>query len=468
MKKILRPCKTGILATILLLSAGVGELSAQQLRTSYFMKNSTVSNQQNPAFRPERGYVSIPVLGMMHPSFSTNGLTWDQIVYPKGDASVLFLDPSVDTNSFLKGLKTDNQINVGVNTQILGAGWYKGKAFWTLDLSLRTNTNVSVPKTLFEFAKQGTGPEGTTYTVNNLKAYVESYIEASVGYSRPINEKLTVGGKFKLLFGAGAAEAYIEHMQAVMNAGQWKITSQGTLNASVKGLKTESEIDSEGKEYIDSYDVDGGGVAGYGAGIDLGASYRLTDKITLSAALLDFGFISWGKGVYGVADGNFDFDGFDLAVGENTTGTPSLSDQFDSMTNDLEELIHFREQGAKSRTSMLRSTLNIGGEYELLKNELSFGLLSSTRFYRPKAYTELTLSANYRPINWFEAALSYSFIHSKFKTYGLALNFSPCWINFFVGSDYMLTKVSSEFIPVKSSAADFYFGISVPLGRSRR
>lgn len=464
MKKRLKHYTTASLASVLLLSAPVAELVAQQSRTSYFMKNSTVSMQQNPAFRPERGFVSIPVLGMVNPIFSTNGLTFDQIVYPRGNESVLFTDPSVDTNSFLKGLKGDNQINVGVNTQLFGAGWYRGKAFWSFDLSLKTNANLSVPKTLFEFIKRGTGAEGATYNMSDLSLFAESYVEAGVGYSRPINEKLTVGGKLKFLVGAGSVKAQIDQMHAVMNEGQWKITTQGTLNASIKDLKTEPKVDDNGEEYIDDYEIDGGGVAGYGAGIDLGASYRLTDKITLSGALLDLGFIKWGKGVYGVSRGAFEFDGFDLSI----DGDNNIDNQLESLTDNLDELIRFREEGQKSRSTLLRPTLNIGGEYELLQNKLTFGLLSSTRFYRPKAYTELTLSTNYRPISWFEGTLSYSFIHSQFKTFGLALNFSPCWINFFVGSDYLLGKVNSECIPVNSSAADVYFGISVPLGNRAR
>lgn len=426
------------------------------------MKNSTVRMQQNPAFRPERGFVSIPVLGMVNPSLSTNGLTLDKLVYPKGDASVLFLDPSVDTNSFLDGLKKNNQVNMEFNTQILGAGWYSGQGFWSVDLSLRTTANIGVPKSLFEFVKKGNGPDGTSYDISDMKAYAESYAELGVGYSRPINERLTVGGKFKFLLGAGAVKAEIDQMHAVMNGDQWNITSQGSLNASVRGLEAEQKLDDEGREYINGFKVDGAGMAGFGVGVDLGAAYRLTDKITLSGALLDFGFISWGSGVYGVSNGSFQFDGFDLAIDGSDN---DMDGQFDKLTADLEQLVRFREQGSKSRTTMLRTTLNIGGEYELLKDELSFGLLSSTRFYRPKAYTELTVSANYRPIDWFEATLSYSFIHSNFKTYGLALNFSPSWINFFIGSDYMFTKVSSEFLPVKSTAADVYVGISVPLHR---
>ena len=133
------------------------------------------------------------------------------------------------------------------------------------------------------------------------------------------------------------------------------------------------------------------------------------------------------------------------------------------VAKDFENLLHFKTSESKKSTTRLRTTINIGAEYRLLENKLGIGLLSSTRFYTPKAYTELTLSGSYRPVKWFEAALSYSFIHSNFKTYGIALNFSPSWINFFVGSDYMLTKITPQMLPVSGTATNLYMGVSVPL-----
>lgn len=68
---------------------------------------------------------------------------------------------------------------------------------------------------------------------------------------------------------------------------------------------------------------------------------------------------------------------------------------------------------------------------------------------------------NYRPIFWIDVSLSYSCINSNLKTYCVALRFFPCWINFFIGIDYLLSKFSSDFIPMNSSAADFYLGMSI-------
>lgn len=457
---------TKSLLTFVLLACAGSLAFSQQLRTAYFMQNSTTRTALNPAFRPERGYVSIPVLGGVYGSYSTNGVAVDNLLFPKDGKLVTFLDNSVNTESFLKGLNDQNQINADFGTQILSGGWYAGKGFWTVDLSLKGLANIRAPKSMFEFMKAGNGQQGKTYDINDLRIYSEAYLEAGVGYSRPITEKLTVGGKFKVLLGAGSLDASIDHLHAELGETNWNITSTGTMSASMKGLVPEYKEDEQGNEYINSFDFDSPGISGFGLGVDLGATYQLTENITLSAAVLDLGFISWNKGgnTNGAVNGTFDFDGFDLAIGDNVENqAPGMADQFDETKDQIEDLFHFSQTESSGRTTRLHSTINLGGEYRMLENKLGFGLLSSTRFYTPKAYTELTVSANYRPIKWFEATLSYSFIHSKFKTYGLALNFTPSWINFFIGSDYMFTKVTPQFLPVSGTAANFYMGLSVPL-----
>ena len=456
-------CKQGLCA--LFLSATLcSSLSAQELRTSYFMGSTTTRSLMNPAFQPERGYVSIPALGGINASYGTNGVAVDNFIYPLGNKTVTFLDPSVNTEAFLNGLNDENQVNMDLGVQVLSAGWYAGKGFWNVDISVKSLANVRVPKTLFEFMKRGNGSQNT-YDIRNIQAYAEAYIETGVGYSRPINDKLTVGGKLNLLWGVGSINGQIDRMYAEMDENQWKVTSTGTVQANMKGLVPEMKQDAEGREYYDSFDFDSPGLSGFGFGVDLGATYQLTDDITLSAAVLDLGFMSWNKSgsTVGHLDGTVDFDGFDIAFGDNPNNIPSVGDQFDQIKDDFEDLIHLKEGEAKGSTTRLRSTLNIGGEYRMFDKKLGFGLLSTTRFYSPKAYTELTLSANYRPVKWFEVTASYSFIHSKFKTYGFALNFSPKFINFFIGSDYMFTKVTPQFLPVSANAMNLHLGISVPL-----
>lgn len=174
----------------------------------------------------------------------------------------------------------------------------------------------------------------------------------------------------------------------------------------------------------------------------------------VSAAILDLGFISWTKSSTTIAttdsEHNYgDFTNFD----PDNYETYEAGDVFDF------DLIQFQtEEKTKSRSTSLRSTLNLGAEYTLLNNKLGFGLLSSTQFTQPKAYSELTLSANYRPRNWFGATLSYSFLHSDFETLGIGLKLGPV----FIGSDYLMTKSAGD-----ANRVNAYLGVSVPLGKKR-
>ena len=61
-------------------------------------------------------------------------------------------------------------------------------------------------------------------------------------------------------------------------------------------VENTSDPDSQ-KHYIDDFDFNGFGFAGYGGAIDLGASYKILDNLTESASVLDLGFIKWSRGV---------------------------------------------------------------------------------------------------------------------------------------------------------------------------
>ena len=122
------------------------------------------------------------------------------------------------------------------------------------------------------------------------------------------------------------------------------------------------------------------------------------------------------------------------------------------------ELLELRtEDVSESRRSRLASTIVAGAEYGFFNDVLSVGVLSTTRFVEPKALTELTLSANYRPKNWFNLAVSYSAIQSLGKSFGVGLKLG----SLFLGTDYM-------FLGKNSNSINAFIGISVPIGQKKR
>lgn len=109
-----------------------------------------------------------------------------------------------------------------------------------------------------------------------------------------------------------------------MNGDSWRITSQGRMSASVQGLRPTLAADRNGREYIDGFDFRSPGVAATGAPSIWERPYKILDNLTVSGAVIDLGFIRWSKHstVNGAAQGEFDFDGFDLPIGNDRPGQP--------------------------------------------------------------------------------------------------------------------------------------------------
>lgn len=444
-----------------------GVVHAQYLRTSYFMEGASSRLQLNPGLQPTRGYFNIPVLGSFNIGASSDVLGMNDIVGVLDSGSDLF------SNDDLYGrLRTDNRLNVNLNTDILSFGWYKGKGFWSVNVGLRTDIGASIPKDMFDYLREADqldlGSGNLQGNITNMNFKVNAYAEISLGYSRPITDKLTVGGRLKALLGIAHAEMQVDEFAVNMNIpanpenpDSWNNTYGGSTTArahimtSIKGggLSFNDSYDGYGNavRQIDGFDFDSGefGIAGTGFGVDLGASYRLLDNLTFSTALLDFGFIKWNSSSTTVA-----------SVNEDTEVKINQSNYEEYLNGDFLNLERFNlsedQEASSSYKTKLSSTFLLAGEYTFWENKLSVGVMYSVHFVQPKALNELTISATVRPKSWFNAALGYSPIQAGGKSFGLALKLG----GFFIGTDYM-------FFGNNSRAVNGFIGLSVPLGKSK-
>ena len=479
--------------------------NAQFLRTSYFMEGTHYRQQLNPALTPTKGYFNLPVIGAVNATVGSTSLGYQDIIDIIDDGDDFYTKPD-----FMNRLKDNNKLNVNFSTEILSAGWYKGKNFWSFNIGLRTDIGANLTKNMFNFLNQMETIEdnwrNSNYDISGQQLNINAYTEIGLGLSRQINSRLTVGARVKALLGIGnmelklnrvamsanlpsdqqinqwSSESYWNSMtpsQAAQAAQELKdkfnnyhanLTVGAELKSSFKGLELQEE---EGKDYVTDFDFDSGklGIAGYGFGIDLGASYKILDNLTVSASVLDLGFISWSKSSTKIASANpdpIDIKGSTYANMVDPNNPNTVMNAVNQLQNDAQgymdrvtngdvldyDMLQLEVSDAKeSRKSRLASTLVLGAEYGFFNNKLAVGVLSTTRFVQPDALTELTFSANYRPKSWFNVALSYSAIQSAGKSFGLGLKLGPL----FVGTDYM-------FLGKNSNSVNGFVGVSIPLG----
>ncbi|MGM9694347.1 MAG: DUF5723 family protein [Alloprevotella sp.] len=447
-------------------------VAAQELRSTYFMQTSNYRHEMNPALL-DSGYISMPLI-MGNLNFGTTGnVGLANFVYKMepgwqgygvdGRNLTTFMHPSVDAADFLGDLKDNNRISVNLKYNLAAVAFKAFKGTNIVELNLRSNTNISLPKELFAFMKEAGKNE--TYDISNLGVRTENFLELGLGHSHKINDKITVGGKVKLLFGVAYADFSADNLHVQMQGDQWAISGKPKLSAAIlKSNFTYENDNPNGK--IDGIDDVSFGLPGFGLAFDLGATYKVLDDLTISAAITDLGFINWSGALQAGANrDSWTFNGFeeDVYAGGTNTGSNKIGDQFEQIGDDLEEMLPLYDQGKKSETRALAATLNIGAEYTLpVYRPLRFGFLYTSRIAGKYSYHQGMLSANIRPVKWFEFALNGA-VSSSGCTAGMVIDLHAKHFNFFIGADRFLGKVSKQFIPLHNMNSSVSLGMSFPL-----
>lgn len=450
------------IALALTLSAGV---SAQTtLNSSYFMEKMTKRNQLNPALKTPNNYVSMPSLGNFYLGVNSN-LGLGTFLYPRDNKLVTFLHESVPADEFLNKLTPNNTIELDMGLDLISFGFWAWGGQNTFNLALKSNTGAYLPREIFEFLKTGQEATGVTrYDMSNITATTSNYLELALGHARDITDKLSAGAKIKVLIGAAHAEARIDRMDISMSQNEWTIKQAGHLQAtSLLELTTDPETGE-----VTGYDFGNHfGVAGFGLGFDLGATYEIIDNLTLSAALTDIGFMRWNNLTRAETDPDkgFIYTGFDnIGAEDDENGDNPFDQKADQLGDDLKALTKFYQSDTRSVSNSLRTTLRVGAEYAVLDNAISFGLLSTTRFVGYRTYAEGMAAINFRPLSALHLTVNGS-VSNMGSSVGAILNICAPGFNFFVGTDYFATKYSKQFIPINHARANLSFGFNITFGK---
>lgn len=288
------------------MTAVSGAAMAQTLNSAYFTGDYQFRHSMNPAFANERNYVSIPALGninvKMQGNFGYEDIVMPNPMYPAESAKRMttFMNPYISAGQALDGLSTGNNRIVGdVGVTLLSGGFKAWGGYNTVEVSSKTSFGVSLPYELFEFAKN---IGNNNYDIGDIDVNAQSYVELAFGHSRQINDKLRLGAKLKLLFGVARADVQMKNMKAELaSEDKWIVSGSAKADVSMKGftyLQEKKDYDEEGRgqfDRINDIDIDGAGLGGFGMAVDLGGVYKINDDWTVSASLLDLGFISWSN-----------------------------------------------------------------------------------------------------------------------------------------------------------------------------
>lgn len=143
--------------------------------------------------------------------------------------------------------------------------------------------------------KDGLPELGAPYNFNNINFQGELLGVFHVGISKEISQKFTLGARLKLLSGS-------LNINSIDNSGNYDLSASNTTfqhnftNMNV-AFNSSGLIDEDGRDVIGGFSENFAGLffakENIGFGLDLGTTIHISDKITVTASLLDLDFINY-------------------------------------------------------------------------------------------------------------------------------------------------------------------------------
>jgi Family of unknown function (DUF5723) len=430
---------------ILILTVLLADAAAQDSQVMYFM-NMPQNHLLNPALRPSNSvYIGLPVISGINLNINNNFVNFSD-VFIKGqpkDSIISFLHPGYDVDKFLAKIKDKNSIEPEVAIQLLGIGFSVGRdGYVFLDVNDRIDGNIVLPGDLFRLALKGNEEfAGSTIDLSSLRGDIKYYREIGVGYSKNLTDKLRIGIKGKLLFGIADASIDNKALGITVNS-DYSHTFDANLAVNISGPVN---VYMDSKHNIDSVVFDNNrfktssgitdflsGKKNMGLGMDIGATYDLTDRIVLSASVTDLGFIRWNKDVTNLqANNQFEFSGLNML--DYFNGTKTLNEIGNDMLDSLKNAFVVSKTKT-SFTTYLPFGISLGGSYNVTK-QISVGLLSYSRVIEKQFREALTLSANINLGNALSTSISYTAENYQYDNIGAGLSFRAGIAQFYLISD---------------------------------
>ena len=390
---------------------------AQQEATLYFMNSLPQVTYLNPASVPRYKFsVGLPGSSVFA-LYGNNGFTYNDFAVKEGGLV------KADLNKLYNAMPDKNYINVAQQADLFRFSMkVNPRIYLTFHTSEKTYTSTMIPKEV-----AGVFINGTIAYVNNTaelapRAESMTYIESAISSSYKVNKDLTVGLRLKVLKGAANFTTKIAKMDLSID-DTYAITVRADGDVRTSGLQVLEDNSDDLEGYLSDNWEDY--LSNSGFGFDLGATYKIKDRLTVGLSLVDIGSIKWKNDLYGYrldpSRATYTFRGFDLErILDGDT------DYIDTEIDSIESRFRLQESTVDAYSTPLPTKIYLSGSYQLRRNFNAGLLLFAERFnarFATGASVALTKDFGRR----FTTSLSYTVTNNSFNNIGagLSLNFAP-------------------------------------------
>jgi hypothetical protein len=455
---------------ILMMVGLIRPVMAQYDLTIYPMQSIPQSNYNNPALVPDCKIhigclpIGLPIMPSLYFSINNSGFKYTDAVHK------VRIDSSyIDLDDLIKHLGKKSYISTNIHMELLSFGFKIRRTHYiSLGISEKVNFRLCYPKDLVSMMWYGNSQYiGGEASFNGLGIDWTHYRELALGYSNQIDDKWTVGGKVKLLF--GISNIWTKKTKATLGIDEDDYDF--TANS---GMHINSSIDDNLMNRIDEYikdtsDNKPGMLDGYnmmdyafnmkniGGALDLGVNYKINDKFSVAASVVDFGYIHWKTGARNFIspDTTFVFEGLDLTdwlrKDDSTTNNEVLGNLIDSVSK-----IYRLDTTYNPYWAPLNPVVYLSGFYTPSPKD-KISLLARLEIYKGTVHPAFTLGYYRKFGKALSVAINYSYYNRSWLNFGFGAALKAGPFQFFLTTDNILGVI----MPYNIKNVNIHFGCNL-------
>lgn len=464
----------------------ISSVKAQQANTLFFMDRVFQSQTVNvAAISPHKTQVSgliIPVFGQLPPNmylnYANNSFNYNHLIHHgegvNADSLVL------DIPLFMKKLRKTTNIHgeFRIDYFNLALRSKNNQSEITITLADRFQFGTSLPYDMFDFLINGNlgyMNEGKAHNLSKLATNVTAFRELGVGFAMRMSDKVSIGGRVKVLFGLADISTNVNKLVVNTNPDSYFLDVDADL--SIRKSLSLIDFDIKGdslstKTYFDDQDKlikTALCFTNPGFGLDFGVQYHINNKISTFASVTDLGFMCWTNGAQTAkAEGSYTFEGVELGFYEDEDGNmkygidPNGRYSTEHIADTLVQLFDM-ELEDKTYTSMLSSNFYVGATYKL-HDKISLGLLYHGEIYKRTYMQSITVSANSDLNHWLSLHLSYSYMNNSLSNVGFGFSIRAAFMTWYMVSDDVIGMIW----PQKAKGINFRMGCNLTFGHPKK
>ncbi len=404
----------------------------------------------NPAAIPDHKVsFSFPGLSSIYAGITHTGFSYYDIERARDTISLTKLADKVRKHNYVYSGANIELLHLRINV--------RNNYYISAHIRERIDERFAYPGDLVRLAVYGNGAYlGQTIDLSGLSIQAQHYREYAIGFAKEADKSpVSFGVRLKLLQGLANVSMRNKELSMRTDADMYSLNggADGVLNTSlpvdIEDDSTDTDIDVT--NYLTNF-------RNKGLGLDLGMSYKVTDRLTVSGALNNIGFISWKTNVrnYRLA-GESTFSGIDISD-QLTEEDPDIN--FENYLDSLGNSFDYTKT-SESYTTWLIPQLYLTAGYSLARKTDVFGTVYLEKFRRIRPAFSIALSQKVG--KFLQGVVSYSYQYGSFKNIGLGLVVKPGPIQFYLAGDNVLGIID----PLGARSVNVRFGINIVLGKKR-